>query len=93
MSKNWFVDSQNPETGYAEVADIFDGLYLGDTVEVEECAVVSRDFWQLVPVEEGGRPCRCGKPKGCGDFLGVECHADRERPIKLDELPKKWRTL
>lgn len=93
VNRNWFVDSQNPEAGYSEIADIFDGLALGDTVEVEECAVVSSDFWQLIPVEEDGKPCRCGKTGGCGDFLGVDCHAEREMPIKLDDLPKKWRTL
>ena len=29
VNRNWFVDSQNPEAGYSEIADIFDGLALG----------------------------------------------------------------
>lgn len=95
MSKNWFVDRSDEygEGGHESPADALAERCLGDTIQLEEWSVVDLAIWQLVPVEEDGKPCRCGKPQGCGDFLGVDCHADREQPIKLDELPEKWRTL
>ena len=91
VNRNWFVDSQSYDLSYESVEAVFDGLSPGDWVEIEECTVVRRDVWQLVPVEESGAICRCGKSEGCGDFLGAGCHAERAQPMKVDELPEGWR--
>lgn len=93
--EEWFVDTspdlQPEECNIEQPRDAFDCAPLGSIAKLQRCAVLATEEWQLVPVTATGDLCPCGKPEGCGDFLGVACDADRDEVRLWAELPEEWR--
>lgn len=85
--ERWFGDENG---SYETVAEALECAPLCTTIVLSEIVEIAENRWQLVPVTNKDELCPCGKPEGCGDFLGMECQADRDKPWRWGDLPKEW---
>ena len=86
----WFSDEESAYESPGEAAEAA-CLTLGQSIVLSENVSLNEERWQLVPVTDNDVLCPCGKPEGCGDFLGVDCDAVRDKAWRWIDLPKEWR--
>ena len=86
----WYSDEESSYESPDEAAGAC-SLALGQSIVLSENVSLSEDRWQCVPVTDRDALCPCGKPEGCGDFLGVNCEAVRDKAWRWIDLPKEWR--
>ena len=89
LQGRWYADDENGYESPDEAAGAC-SLALGQSIVLSENVSLGEDRWQLVPVTDGDALCPCGKPEGCGDFLGVDCDAVRDKAWRWSDLPKEW---
>ena len=86
----WYSDEESSYESPDDAAECA-SLSLGESIALSENVTLSEDRWQVVPVTDRDALCPCGKPEGCGDFLGRECEADHGEIRRWSGLPKEWR--
>ena len=90
LKDRWYSDEESSYESPDDAAECA-SLSLGESIALSENVTLSEDRWQVVPVTDRDALCPCGKPEGCGDFLGVDCEAVRDKAWRWSDLPKEWR--